>query len=203
MARGALDDAARGALPLDELLDSGAHGAGSHMPLAVDHPGLGDPPELLGNNIALQEAGLPDAGPYPLPPATQLSTQPNEAFFWSGRNGENIGVGPVSAGGNGAADLLAHGSNGTTLESLLELHGVEPPKWSPGDTYSENWWSGVSRLYAENASGEVHAVVGSNLRPGNVWETVELPRLMDNPNVTKIVVINPDTGYETIVFRRD
>ena len=204
LARGALDDVARGPVPLDDLLNTGAHGAGTHSPLLAGHPNVGDPPELpIGDYVNLPEVEYPDTGPYQLPPAAQLSTQPNEAFFWSGRNAENVGVGPISAGGNGAADLVAHGSNGTTLEALLDLHGIEPPKWSPGDTYSENWWSGVSQLYAENASGEVHAVVGSNLRPGNVWETVELPRLMENPNVTKIVVIDPDTGHETIVFRRD
>ena len=204
LARGAIDDVARGPVPLDDLLNTGAHGAGTHSPLVAGHPNVGDPPKLpIGDYVDLPEVEYPDTGPYQLPPATQLSTQPNEAFFWSGRNAENVGVGPISAGGNGAADLVAHGSNGTTLEALLDLHGIEPPKWSPGDTYSENWWSGVSQLYAENASGEVHAVVGSNLRPGNVWETVELPRLMENPNVTKIVVIDPDTGHETIVFRRD
>lgn len=57
-------------------------------------------------------------------------------------------------------------------------------------------------MYAENVHGEVHAVIGSNLRPGNVWETVELPRLIENPNVTKIVIIDPETGAETIIFER-
>ncbi|EPQ21541.1 hypothetical protein J108_20675 [Mycobacteroides abscessus subsp. bolletii CRM-0020] len=57
-------------------------------------------------------------------------------------------------------------------------------------------------MYAESASGEVRAVIGSNLRPGNVWQTVELPRLMDNPHVNRIVVIDPDTGIETTVFQR-
>ncbi|AGP63797.1 hypothetical protein OEM_22620 [Mycobacterium intracellulare subsp. yongonense 05-1390] len=34
------------------------------------------------------------------------------------------------------------------------------------------------------------------------WKTVELPRLMDNPRVTKIVIIDPETGAETTVFER-
>ena len=79
---------------------------------------------------------------------------------------------------------------------------MTPPKWSFDDAAAQDWWSRVSQTYAENAWGEVRAVIGSNLRPGSVWETVELPRLMENPNVTKVVVIDPETGTETTVFER-
>lgn len=113
-----------------------------------------------------------------------------------------MGIGPITAGGNGSADLIADASGATTLEALLERQGIQPPRWSPNDVHAENWWSAISQMYAENASGEVQGVIGSNRRPGNVWETVELPRLMENTGVTTITVIDPDTGTETIVFQR-
>lgn len=57
-------------------------------------------------------------------------------------------------------------------------------------------------VYAEQVYGEVRAVVGKNLRKGNVWENVELPRLKLNPNVTKIITIDPVTKVEIVVFER-
>jgi hypothetical protein len=136
-------------------------------------------------------------------PAPELVTPPPDgAFFWSGRTAEGLGIGPTSAGGNGSADLYAALHSGTTLEGLLDRNGVTPPKWSFDNTAAQEWWSEVSGIYAENVRGEVHAVIGSNLRPGSVWETVELPRLINNPNVTKIVTIDPETGSETTIFER-
>lgn len=169
-------------------------GAEQHLPTIGDQPTLSDALPDFGQFV--------DTGPYPLPEPSRLTTPSDGAFFWSGRSVDGTGIGPITAGGNGGADLIAHGSGATTLESLLEQNGIQPPKWSPNDVHAERWWSAVSQMYAENASGEVHAVIGSSLRPGNVWENVELPRLMENPNVTQIIVIDPDTGIETTVFQR-
>lgn len=141
-------------------------------------------------------------GPYALPEPDLVKPPPNGAFFWSGRTADGLGVGPESAGGSGAADLYAASHSGTTLEGLIARNGVSPPKWSFDDPLAEEWWSQVSRMYAQNVEGEVHAVIGAKLRPGNVWETVELPRLMENPAVTKIVTIDPETGSETTIFQR-
>ncbi|MBZ4550172.1 hypothetical protein [Mycobacterium avium] len=85
---------------------------------------------------------------------------------------------------------------------MLERNGITPPKWSFDDPAAEEWWSKVSETYAANAQGEVRAVIGSDLRPGGVWQSVELPRLMNNPNVTRIVIIDPETGTETTIFER-
>lgn len=63
-------------------------------------------------------------------------------------------------------------------------------------------WDLASGAYAEHVSGEIRAVIGSELREGNIWENVELPRLINNPNVTKITTIDPETGIETIIFER-
>jgi hypothetical protein len=42
----------------------------------------------------------------------------------------------------------------------------------------------------------------SEKRPGNVWQTIEIPRLMENPDVTRIVQIDPDTGQPITIFER-
>ncbi|WP_431238338.1 hypothetical protein ACQ86B_28025 [Mycolicibacterium aichiense] len=161
-----------------------------------------DPPsDPAGHQPDPLDAEVP--GPtYELPDPARVTPPPDSAFFWSGRNAEGMGVGPKSAGGGGFADAYANDYHGTTLEGLLERNGVVPPKWSWDDPAADRWWSDVSDMYAESVHGEVRAVIGSNLRPGNIWETVELPRLMDNPNVTRIVVIDPDTGHETVIFTR-
>ena len=51
-------------------------------------------------------------------------------------------------------------------------------------------------------SGRTDGVVGAELRPGNIWENVELPRLIKNPNVTKITIIDSKTGIEIVIFER-
>ena len=65
-----------------------------------------------------------------------------------------------------------------------------------------NAWDMASAAYAEQVSGEVRAVVGTELRPGNIWNNIELPRLIENPNVTKIKIVDPKTRIETVIFER-
>jgi len=83
----------------------------------------------------------------------------------------------------------------------MESRGVHLPPWGNGeDPAVVKAWEAVSDTYAQGVSGEVRAVVGSDLRPRNVWQTVELPRLMSNPKVTRIIQIDPETGVESILF---
>ncbi|CPW03017.1 Hypothetical protein ERS075662_02990 [Mycobacteroides abscessus] len=200
-----IPDTHHGPAPLDHPsphVDHTPTGSDHHAPAVSDHNGGSGGDHSIPGDSPPHFAPLPDTGPYQLPERAQLATPSDGAFFWSGRNAGGTGIGPISAGGNGAADLIADGSRATTLEGLLDSQGIKPPKWSPTDDYAQKWWDGTSQMYAESASGEVRAVIGSNLRPGNVWQTVELPRLMDNPHVNRIVVIDPDTGIETTVFQR-
>ena len=76
------------------------------------------------------------------------------------------------------------------------------PEWSFDDPSTMKAWGDVSDVYAEQVSGEVRAVVGNSLREGNIWENVELPRLKENPKVSKITTIDPKTGIEQIIFER-
>lgn len=130
-----------------------------------------------------------------------LKTDKDKAFFWSGRTSTALGVGPNENGLGIAADI-AQQSGGVTLESLLARAGVKAPMWDANNPVSVNWWKKASEIYANGVSGEVRAVIGSELRQGNIWQTVELKALIGNPAVTKIVEINPETGAQTVVFSR-
>lgn len=122
--------------------------------------------------------------------APKLKTLPNEAFFWSGKT-DNIG-------GELRALEIAVSKKGITLEGLLKKNNIEMPNWEDSPAV----WEGVSKEYAKQVSGEVKAVVGKKLRKGNVWENFELPALKENPNVNKIITIDPKTGKEKIIFKR-
>ena len=124
----------------------------------------------------------------------RLRTERSKAFFWSGRTD-----------GVGGADIAAHiagEKDGVTLESTIAKKKIVLPEWDFDDPSSMEAWSLASEAYAEQVSGEIRAVIGAELRPGNIWENIELPRLMENLNVTKITIIDPKTGVETIIFER-
>lgn len=159
----------------------------------------------IGHNVAQQSqyGGIGDAISYPTEIETtfnideirpQLKTDSNSAFFWSG-NTDGVGGAKV------AADI-ASTKNGVTLESLIDSKGISMPVWDLSDQSSVKAWDMASAAYAEQVVGEVRAIVGSKLRPGNIWENVELPRLKANPNVTRIIIIDPKTGIETTIFER-
>ena len=128
-----------------------------------------------------------------------LKTEPNGAFFWSGKYineaGEAVGVMDDAA-------RIAKSNGGNTLETMIEAKGIQMPEWDINNPASIKAWEDVSAAYANQVSGEVKAVIGSQLREGNIWENVELPRLKANPNVTKIITIDPVTMIETIIFER-
>jgi hypothetical protein len=48
----------------------------------------------------------------------------------------------------------------------------------------------------------MRVVLGANIRPDSVWNTVEYPTLVANRNITCIIQVNPTTGAETIIFMR-
>jgi hypothetical protein len=121
-------------------------------------------------------------------------TETNQAFFWSGRSG--------GVGGADVARQMAEGRGGITLEAIIEKRGIRMPVWDPDNPSSMQAWSQISRKYAASASGEVRAVIGSTMRPGSVWEMIELPALRSNPYVSRIVLIDPLTSAESILLQR-
>lgn len=125
-----------------------------------------------------------------------FSSGKNRAYFWSGLgpNGQEI-----------AADI-AKENGGTTLEMLMESNkdrlvqagfeydpSIERFVFSP-DNIDD--WRTISNAYAEQASGEVHAVLGDRIREDSVWNMRELPALKENNNVHSIVAVDPSTGKD-------
>lgn len=124
----------------------------------------------------------------------KLRTEKDTAYFWSGNTD---GVGGVDV-----AAEIATSKGGVTLETLIANKNIDMPRWNAEDPYVTEAWELASSAYAEQVSGEIRAVVGKNLRPGNIWENIELKRLQGNPSVTRIITIDPVTRVETIIFER-
>lgn len=153
-------------------------------------------PSVRPYNPIRGEDGLYRPGSLPSKDDLRILTrsEPDSAFYWSGRDSNGDGVGPDDSG---LAEQIATANNGQTLEQTLRANGISPlPRWNRDDPEVLRFWEEASAAFAENASGEVRAVIG-DLRVGNIWETIEVPRLIENPNVTIINQIDPDTGIWT------
>ncbi len=131
-----------------------------------------------------------------------LKTEPGTAFFWSGCAKVDLSSGKLLVSGDEVAAEIANKCGGTTLETQIKVNNIEMPKWDFDVPESIKAWEDTSAAYAKQVSGDVRAIVGPKLRPENIWENIELPRLMQNPNVSKITTIDPDTLAETVIFER-
>lgn len=132
----------------------------------------------------------------------KLKTERDTAYFWSGCHKMDE-LGNVVSNGDVVATDIAKSKNGVTLESTIRDREIELPAWDFDNPDSIKAWEEASSAYAEQVSGNVKAVIGENLRDGNIWENIELPRLMENPNVTSITTISSETMEENAIFNRD
>ena len=123
-----------------------------------------------------------------------LATNPNEAFFWSGRTN--------GIGGYENAWKIAESHGGVTLEKLLNDRGIKMPVWDETNPVTAKIWENISSHYANQVSGSVRAIIGESLRSGAVWTDYELPRLLKNANVTDITIIDPATLAQRQIFKR-
>lgn len=89
----------------------------------------------------------------------------------------------------------------STARGQRSLHFVASVERGPVQTVpsSVKAWQEISSELAKNASGEVRAVLGSKTRPQNIWEAYELPELIRNLSVTRIIAIDPKTGIERVI----
>ncbi|KAF8160290.1 hypothetical protein BJ912DRAFT_902216 [Pholiota molesta] len=118
-----------------------------------------------------------------------------EAVFWSGTRKDAHGH-PVSV--HGDAQKFAHAHDKSTINHGLAQHGIKIPERHE-NKYSDHIWNVASKVWAERAHGDTHAVLGGTVRPGSVYNTIEKPILMKNERVTKLTEHNMETGKSTVV----
>lgn len=129
-----------------------------------------------------------------------LKTEDSEAVFFSGcskrgkdgRKRSSVEVANEYATKNGFA----------TMGMKLEQSKDDIPEWDFDDEESVSGWEELSRMYAEQASGDVRVIARPPLRKGNIFEAVELPALKKNKKVRSVTMIDPDTGEKNEIFRR-
>lgn len=150
-----------------------------------------------------------------------FATEPDEAYFWHGQTTDDAGV---VHGGQANAAEIAETNDGKTLEMCMldnreELEAADVnfediyneegvfdhTNISYGDTDEENtqFWDDCSQSFADQASGEVHVIEGTDDRAlddgskipeseyqDSTYARVESPALEENDAVTGITSIN-------------
>lgn len=142
-----------------------------------------------------------------------FKTNSNEAYFW---HGQTNGCG----GQNNAMDI-AEQNNGKTLERCMIDNQDELTKAgvrfntdpegnfsiSYGSNSDENYrfWDDCSKAFAEQSSGNIHVIDGSDPRPNgqseaeyqSIYNRIEHPALEKNQDVNSITHVDPYTRRVT------
>lgn len=124
----------------------------------------------------------------------------NGAIFFSGcaqkdDNGKSVKKSPE------VAEEFAKNHSGVTMGMLLEDKNIHDWDWENSDVVKD--WSEMSKVYAKQASGDVRVIARQPMRKGNIFENVEFPTLKRNKKVNSVTMIDPDTGEEKVLFRRE
>jgi len=174
--------------------DSGSiQASGTHKGYVTNHGedvSLGKEATHSSHLIQLKASANPKDWPSGSRLKHILKTDDHQATFWSGWSG------PKSSQAEAVKDARARG--GTTLEMLLHQGGAKMPILTPGDKMAGQQWVKAAKIYALHAKGDVNAHLGETIRPGNIYEGVEKPILLQNKHVTSITEHKHD-GSKTII----
>ncbi|RDB20317.1 hypothetical protein Hypma_012638 [Hypsizygus marmoreus] len=126
----------------------------------------------------------------------KLRPQPNQAVFWSGTTTKD---GKLTSIRHDAGDY-AKANGKETIHQALEKNNIKipGPRNNPAST---RLWDAASKIWAFRSKGETNAILGDR-RPGNVYDNIEKPRLIKNPDVNKIVEHDKNKGTSSTVHQK-
>ena len=99
-----------------------------------------------------------------------LKTGYGKSVFWSGAKAETRAMDYAIQHGKETIGMTQTG------KGLVHL----------GDSINYKAWESASEIWADNAEGIVHVFL-DNPRSDSIWNTTELPKLLDNPKVPVII----------------
>ena len=118
-----------------------------------------------------------------------FKTEPNTAFFWSGlgENGAEIAKETAKANGGVTLEMLMEQNKQKLIEAGFPYdEDFDRFIWNGTDPENVKAWQDLSEAYANQASGNVRAVLGDNIRSDSVWCQNEIPRLFTSDSVTSV-----------------
>lgn len=122
----------------------------------------------------------------------KFRSAPGKQFFYSGRN--------AGIGGAAIAETIAKKYGGDTIEMVARRQSLNMP--ADRLPASNEIWRQASETWANTAVGVVRVVLGTDVLPTSTWVVTELPALLKNKKVTKIISIDPKTLKETIIHSK-
>jgi len=125
--------------------------------------------------------------------ALGLQTATDEALFWSGLGAGKTGVtGSQAYAAQAGGRTLEMTPGGKWLNDMNDLLYSRTSPFTPPEV--NQIWRTVSRLFAEQASGQVRVLQGQ-VSPTSVFRTIESPALQANPRVLGIEHIQLKPRY--------
>ena len=122
-----------------------------------------------------------------------LRPKPGGAVFWSGsapgKGGKNVSV-------KKQAEKFAKKNDKETIGQAMKRTDIKIPK---NNKWYKPLWEMASNVFAKHSKGDTHAILGSKRTPGNIYERIEKPTLMNNSKVTKLTEHNVATGESAVV----
>lgn len=123
-----------------------------------------------------------------------LMPKPGKSVFYTGMIPGKKKLIPVKQ----HAEHFAKANGKELLGNALARAKIRIPSEKKNPHYMR-LWEFASRVYAKRAQGVAHAVLGSSVKPLNVYHMIEKPTLLKNPKVQKVIEHNAKTKESTVV----
>lgn len=114
----------------------------------------------------------------------------DKIVFWAGRDGANRAAAEQFAAANGQL-TLAQTTKGAALDASLDYANMTTEQISAA-------WTDISRDAAARQSGLVTSF-GGGAGLQTIGKSVELPTLLRNPNVNKIIILDAEQPWRTVI----